>query len=253
MDAGPVVLIAGRQQIGWGVMRLFAPTDLFTRPPIFDIEKDERVGVTAANLTVNVTPSLRIDSVYAINSDFDRSRIGGRVTKTLGRFDLSLLGGKFLQDDVFGFAFSGDVKKAGVRGEFIYDRAEFGDDFVQFAGGVDYGFENTFYFALEYFFNGQGTNNPLTAPILPSGSQIRAVHKNFIALMLKYDFTPLWTANLQAIVDLNGGSLFVNPETKYSVFSWMDISGGAHIPVGKTNGEFTAVPNVYYFQSQLFF
>jgi hypothetical protein len=254
LDPGPFILTVGRQKIDWGVMRLFSPVDLFTRLPIFEVEKEERIGATAANLMIPVGASLRINPVYAFHPDFDRSRIAGRITKTVGRFDLSLLGGKFLRDEIFGFDFSGDVKDAGVRGEFIYDRADFGNDFVQLAAGVDYGFENTFYFAIEYFFNSQGTNNAATiTPFPPTGTQIQSVHEHFIGLQLKYDLTPLWMVALENVVDVNGGSIFIYPETKYSVFEWMDLGAGAQIPVGKEGGEFTAVPNLFYFQTQLFF
>lgn len=253
IDPGFLTFKTGRQKVDWGVMRLFSPVDLFTRLPIFDIEKDERVGATAANLSVPIGASLRINPVYAFHSDFDRSRVGARVTKTVGRFDVSVLGGRFLKDGVFGVDFSGEIKGAGVRGEFIFDKADQGGNFVQFASGVDYGFANSFYFAVEYFFNGRGTNNPLTAPRVPSGSQIASVHESFIGLQMKYDLTPLWTVSLENIVDLNGGSIFLNPQMKYEFIAWLVATAGSQLPVGRGGGEFTASPNVYYFQTQLFF
>lgn len=254
VDAGPVVFIAGRQKVDWGVMRLISPGDLFTRLAVFDIEKEERVGATAANLTVTPVTGLKLNVVYEAQTDFDRARIAGRITKTLGHFDVSALGGKFLQDEVFGFDMTGDLGKAGIRGEFIFDRSELGRDFVQFAAGVDYGWENSLYLAFEYFFNSQGTNNPLTAALLlPGGSQILTVHENFLSLQGKYDITPLWSIMLMTIVDVNGGSVFINPETKYAPLSWLEVSGGAHLPVGRGDGEFTVIPNVYYFQTQIFF
>lgn len=253
LDLDPVVFIAGRQKIDWGVMRLFSPTDLFTRLPIFDIEKDERVGVTAANVTVTPMTGLKINAVYAIDPDIDQSRIGGRITKTLGRFDVSALGGRFLQDEMVGFDLTGDVKKAGVRGEFIYDHAQFAKDFVQLAAGVDYGWENSLYVAVEYFFNGQATNTFVATPLLPLGTQIQSRHKHFVSLQLKYDITPLWKVMLMNVVDVAGGSFFVNPETRYAPLSWLEFTGGAHVPIGRARGEFTAIPNVYYLQTQMFF
>lgn len=253
LDPGFLRLSVGRQKIDWGVMRLLSPVDLFTPISLFDVEKEEKVGETAANLSIPFG-SLKINSVYAFNPDFDRSRIGGRITKTIGRFDVSALGGRFLRDGIFGFDFSGDVKGAGVRGELIYDLAGIGKDFVQFAGGMDYGFENTFYFALEYFFSSQATNTAATSlPFPATANQIKSVHKNFLSLLLKYDVTPLWTVSLQNITDMNGASFFINPETKYSFFSWLDFTTGVHLPVGRTGGEFTTIPYVYYFQTQLFF
>lgn len=254
LDPGPLVLTVGRQKIDWGVMRFFSPVDLFTRLPIFDVEVDERIGTTAVNLAVPVGSSLRFNPVYAVGPQWDRSRVGGRVTKTVGRFDLAVLGGRFLRDAVFGFDFAGEIKKAGVRGEFIFDRAGVGDNFVQLALGLDYGFENTFYFALEYFLNSQGTNHAATiTPFPATANQIRSVHENFIGLQIKYDLTPLWVVSLEEIADLNGGSFFLHPETKYSFFEWLEVAIGAQLPVGKGGGEFTAVPNLYYLQTEVFF
>lgn len=263
LDLGPVVFVGGRQKVDWGVMRLVSPGDLFTRVAVFDVEREERVGATAANLTVTPVDGLKINAVYEVSPDFDRSRLGGRITKTIKRFDVSVLGGKFLQDENFGFDFTGDLGKAGIRGEFVYDRAELVDDFLQFALGIDYGWENSLYLALEYFFNGNGRGLPIwastaseglpTALTFPTGGQVQSVHKNFAELQAKYDLMPLWSVMMLTIVDLNGGSVFLNPETKYAPLSWLEISGGAQIPVGKAGGDFTALPNTYYFQTQIFF
>lgn len=253
-DQEPVTLVMGRQKIDWGVMHAFSPVDLFTRLPIFDIEKEERVGNTAANLMIAPREGLKLNMVYAFHPTFDRSRLAGRVTKTLGHYDVSVLGGRFLRDKIFGFDFTGDLKKAGVRGELIYDHADVGKNFVQGAVGIDYGFENTFYFLIEYFYNGQGTNNATTlTPFPPSGVQIQSVHQNFLATLVKYEPTPLWRVSLQNDIDLNGGSFFINPETKYSFYDWLEGVAGAHFPIGRSQGEFTPIPNVYYFQTQVYF
>ncbi len=251
-DPGPFVMTVGRQKIDWGSMRLFSPGDLFTRIPIYDIEKEERVGVTAVQVQIPVA-GFRINPVYAFDRQGDRSRAGARVTRTFGHFDVSVLGGRFLKDACVGIEITGDLQQAGVRAEFLYDWAGIGRNFAQLALGVDYGFSNTLYVALEYFFNGQGTNNAATiTPFPATANQIQSVHQNFAGLEVKYDLTPLWMARMETIVDLNGGSVFLNPEMKYSIFSWFEVSGGAQIPAGKTGGEFTALPAVYYVQAEVF-
>lgn len=255
LDGGPATLVLGRQKVDWGVMRLFSPVDLFNELPLFHIEREERVGATAANLNLTIRQNLKINAVYDVNPDGDRSRVGARITQTVGHFDVSLLGGRFLRDGLIGFDFAGDVKKAGVRGELIYDITDVGDHFTQFAAGIDYGFENTLYVALEYFYNGQGgsflSGGP--TPFLPVGVRIQSVHKSFAGLLVKYDLTPLWKVFLQNIVDVGGGSAFVVPETKYSFYDWLDVLAGAQLPFGRSGGEFTAIPNTYYLQAQLFF
>ena len=254
VNLGILDVRVGRQKIDWGIMRLFSPGDLFHPLPIFDVEKSERVGATAAQVTLTPWDGTKLGAVYAFDQDPDRTRIAGRLTRTMGHFDVSAFGGKFLRDHIAGMDVTGDLLKAGVRGEFYFNDADVGDNFIQAAAGVDYGFANTLYLAAEYFYNGQGTNNPLTAPLsLPSAAQIRSVHKNFVGFQMKYELTPLWTVSAMDIIDMNGGSTFLNPETKYSLKEWLEFTAGAHFPIGSSTGEFTPVPNLYYFQTQMFF
>ena len=251
MDAPRISATLGRQRVDWGVMRIEPVADLFVRPPVFDIEKDEFVAPTAANLLIPLGP-FKINPVYTLESDFDRSRTGLRVTRTVGRYDLSVFGGRFLKDTIGGHDFEGDFYDIGIRGELLRDWAGVGGDFFQAAVGADYGFPNSLYFALEYFFNGQGTGSaalpfPATAPFL------QTVHRHFIGFETKYDLTPLWKVLLLSQTDPAGGSVLLYPELSYTLFEWMEVSGSGIFPVGKAGGEFTAVPNLYQFQAQLFF
>ncbi|MBI1909581.1 MAG: hypothetical protein HYS22_05375 [Deltaproteobacteria bacterium] len=260
LETEPVTLTVGRQKVDWGVMRLVSPADLFTPLALFGVEPEERVGVDAINLSWAITPTLKLNPAYTLNSNFDRSRTGARLTKTVGHFDLSLLGGRFLKDTVVGADISGDIGNAGIRGEFLYDRAAIENHFIQLALGADYGFQNGLTVALEYFMNGQFfLSNPATDPVTgnivfrETANQIKTVKTQFISLQAKYDLTPLWVLRMENIVDLEGASTFLRPETKYSLFSWMDFSVGALLPFGKTGGEFSAIPKLYYAQVQLFF
>lgn len=251
-----LTLIGGRQKIDWGVARLLSPTDLYTPLSTFALEPQEKVGTDAANMTVDLTKTTKLNLVYSIERYFDNSRTGVRLTQTIGRFDISALGGRFLQDKIIGFDFSGDINNVGVRGEFMYDFAVTQDDFVQLMVGADYGFANSFTLAGEYFFNGQAkdTFSPtfLLTP-LPTANQIQTQHSQFLALHLKYDITPLLTPDLVTIWDLLGSSVFIRPELKYAVLSWMDLTAYAHFPVGRTNGDFTSLPNLYALQLQMFY
>ncbi|HSA59481.1 MAG TPA: hypothetical protein VLJ37_07330 [bacterium] len=90
--------------------------DLFTPLTTFAIEREEKTGVTAANLTVSVNPALRVNPVYGFDPHIDRFRIVMRITQTVRRFDVSLLGGRFLRDAVVGFDFSGDFEEPAFEG-----------------------------------------------------------------------------------------------------------------------------------------
>lgn len=249
-----MTVTVGRQRVDWGVMRINPITDLFIRPPIFDVEKDEVIAPVAANLQIPIGSTWKLNPVYTVQSDFDRSRTGLRVTKTIWRFDVSALGGRFLRDTMAGFDFDGDIADIGVRGALTQDWTGAGNNFIQAAVGLDYGFPNTLYLAAEYFFNGQGTNNRLTALPFPATAPFfQTAHRHFFGAEARYELTPLWKILLISQTDIVGKSIVGNLETTYSLFSWMDLNGGALFPVGRDAGEFGAVPNLYYLQAQCFF
>ncbi|MBI2982336.1 MAG: hypothetical protein HYY44_08655, partial [Deltaproteobacteria bacterium] len=121
---GPFVLTVGRQRIDWGSARLLSPADLFTPISIFDVEKEEKTGSDAVNLVVPVGEKNRANLIYTAHRDFDQSRTGLRWTSTIEHFDLSVYGGRFRRDTIFGIDYSGDVKSSGLRGELNYNFAD---------------------------------------------------------------------------------------------------------------------------------
>ncbi|MBI2083200.1 MAG: hypothetical protein HYT76_06485 [Deltaproteobacteria bacterium] len=254
-DAGPFVLTVGRQKIDWGSARLLSPADLFTPISIFDVEKEEKTGSDAVNLVVPLGEKNRANLIYTADRDLDRSRTGLRWTSTVEHFDISLYGGRFQRDGIFGIDYSGDVGQSGLRGELNYNFANQADNFLQASLGLDHGFENSLYLLGEYFFNGQALNqrNPNLFLTTRSAQPIKTQYQHFFNTQAKYDLTPLWIVQLMNIWDLSGSSLFINPETVYELFSWLNLTGGALLPVGRTAGEFGAIPNFYYLQAQLFF
>ncbi len=254
LDIHPVLFILGQQRVDWGVMRILSPVDLFTQLSTFEIEREEKIGLPAANLMITAYPNLRINPVYAFDDDFGQTRSGLLLTQTFGSFDVSILGGRFLKDVILGFDFSGDIKKVGVRGEFIFDIADLGPDFVQLSFGLDYAFQNSAYINFEYFYNGQKGVIPLPIAVAPpTGNQIQSIHEHFLGMQIKYDLIPILTIRTLNIWDIAGLSFFINPELKYSAFDWLDFLAGVQILVGKNGGEFSQFPNVYYLQSQMFF
>jgi hypothetical protein len=254
-EKGPAVFILGRQEIIWGVMDIFSPVDLFTRLPLFDIEQDETEGLTAANLTYNLTDSLKINPVASFYPELSNCRFAARLTQTVGTFNLSGLGGRFLQDDIGGFDFDGQLWKfLGLKGEFIYDVAYNNDNFAQVSGGIYHNFGSSLYFSLEYFFNGQANGQPTDSPSFANtADQIKTIHKNFVSLQTKYDFLPTWNFFMQTIVDVNGGSIYLNPEVSWMAYPWWKLKVGTQFSDGEAGGDFVSVNDVYYLQTQFFF
>lgn len=249
-------LSVGRQRVNWGVARLLSPLDLYTPLATYSLEPSETVGLDSAYLIIPITEKTKLSTAYTINRQFDLSRTGMRLTQTVGRFDISAQGGRFLQDWIAGADFTGDVGGVGIRGEFMYDFAAFGKKFAQLTLGMDYGFANSLTLVAEYFYNGQATDTfspTFFLTPLPTANQIQTQHSQFIALSAKYDILPILTPSLFFTWDILGSSVFVRPEIKYSVLSWMDLTAFGQFPCGKQGGDFTQLPNLYAFQLQMFY
>jgi len=254
-DPGYFSIIFGRQRVAWGAAHLFSPSDLFTPLTLFDVEKEEKLGVDAVNLLVPLGSSAKLNFVYAIQDTFDNSRTALRLTKTVKRFDVSVYGGRFLQDYIFGADAAGEIGGMGLRGEVSYNVAQFGPDFAQLALEADYGFANTLYILGGYFYNGQAPNHsiPFFAFLNNSAQPIQTQYQHFLDAQVRYDITPLWKANLLVVYDLLGTSFFINPEMSYSVTSWFDLTGGAQLAAGRSQGEFGQLRNLYYLEGRLNF
>lgn len=254
-DPGFLSLIFGRQKIDWGAAHLFSPSDLFTPLTLFDVEKEEKLGVDAANLLIPIGSSAKLNLIYTVQDDIDKSRTALRFTKTVKHFDVSVYGGRFLQDVIFGADTSGEIGGMGIRGEVSYNVAEYGPNFAQLALEVDYGFANSFYVLGGYFYNGQAPNQqiPFFNFLNNSAQPIQTQYQHFLDTQLSYDITPLWKTNLVIVYDLLGTSFFINPEMSYSVTSWFDLSGGAQLAAGRSQGEFGQFRNLYYLEARLSF
>lgn len=254
-DPGFLSFIFGRQRIAWGSAHLFSPSDLFTPLTLFDVEKDEKWGVDAANLLIPLGSSAKLNLVYTLQNSINKSREALRLTKTIKHFDVSAYGGRFLQDIILGADTSGEIGGMGLRGEFSYNIAKFGKNFAQLSLEADYAWANSFYLLGGYFYNGQAPNRLIPFFVFQNNSAqpIQTQYQHFLDTQLRYDFTPLFKGNLLIVYDLLGTSFFINPEFSYSITSWFDLSWGAQLSAGRSQGEFTQIPKLYYVQGLLSF
>lgn len=254
-DPGFLSLVFGRQRVPWGAAHLFSPSDLFTPLTLFDVEKEEKLGVDAVNLLVPVGKAGKFNFVYTLQNAFDKSRTALRYTQTIKHFDVSVYGGRFLQDVIFGADTSGEIGGMGIRGEVSYNVAEYGPDFAQLALEADYGFANSLYILGGYFYNGQAPNQqiPFFNFLNNSAQPIQTQYQHFLEAQVGYDITPLWKTNLLIVYDLLGTSFFINPEMSYSITSWCNLTGGAQLAAGRSQGEFGQLRNLYYLEARLSF
>jgi hypothetical protein len=168
-------------------------------------------------------------------------------------YDLSIVVGEFREDNVIGFDFAGSIGDSGFRGEGVFTNPDEGNDFTRFVLSWDYNFPSTLYLLLEYLYNGGNIGEDASlADLARFTGEIVTGNKNFLALALGYELTPLIRPEFYAIFDIDGGGLFINPGIRYNVFTDLDWIIGVQIFPGD-EGEYKGLPDSFYTSLEWYF
>ncbi len=242
----------GRQRIAWGTAMLWNPMDILNPFNPIQLEREERQGVDAALLDWNYAALSRLSLVYARQQSNSSSAIRWRSNQK--GFDFSLMAGRFQNDSVIGFDFSGQVKNIGVKGEITRTDPKDMDSFIRAVIGVDYTFANTLSLNIEAYYNGQGTSeiNAYNFNTLFTG-KIQSLARHYLGSYLGYDISPLLRWNNYFIFNLDDNSYFVAPGLSYSLSDNIEFSGGIQAFKGSAGTEYGTLENLYYLQLQWFF
>lgn len=264
-------IVVGRQAISWGVGRFWTPSDIFVAFSPVEIDREFKTGVDAVSMKVPLGPSSQLETVYAaFGEDFRDHSAGTRVQTTVGNFDLGMLGAKSFTDFVTGPFFDGEIRGAGVRGEFTFTHNTTNPHpkeprtFFRAVSSVDYRFANSLYALLEYYYNGFGTKDPEEYSTL-FNSERRArgetfnVGRHYLGSALGYELHHLVNANLSTQWNLVDQSFLLGPLLVVSLSNEADLRTGAYFPFGtglvgrQVKSEYGLYPKVYYLQLRLYF
>ncbi|GMR21107.1 MAG: hypothetical protein BMS9Abin36_1706 [Gammaproteobacteria bacterium] len=245
-------LRVGRQRIAWGTAMLWNPMDLLNPFNPIQLEREERQGIDAALLDWNYDVLSRVSLVYARQRSGSSAAARWRTNQK--GFDLSFMAGRFRDDTVAGFDFSGQVGNIGVKGEITRTDMADEDSFIRAVVGADYTFANTLSLNLELYFNGQGS--PDTAGYdfsrLVTG-EVQSLARRYVGGYLGYDITPLLRWDNYLIFNLDDDSVFLAPNLAYSLSDNMEVTAGVQAFNGDPGTEYGTLENLYYLQFQLFF
>lgn len=247
-ESEKATLEVGRQQIPWGIGHFFTPTDLLNPFNPTQLELDEREGVDAVNLSLKKIAGLNPQFVYTPpGRQLHPQRYLARVSRDLYGYEVGLFGGRVKRDHAVGFDIAGNLRDSAVRGEFLYREAELEKDFIKFTVNADYNFPHNVHALLEYYFNGQGRREPLD---YQRDRQVRGdiqqLAKNYLALLLGYDLTPLLRIENRTIFNLDDVSLFIRPELQYEIISNLLLTAGAQLFGGDKEDELGQPKNIYF-------
>ena len=254
-NTAPFQVTAGKQVIDWGRMRFYSPMDLFNPISPFAIDRDERRGVDAVDIDFSSKDSIHLDTAYAAGPTFSDSNVGSRLLYRWHDYDLFLMGGDFENAKAVGGGFDGYLRNAGFRGEFTQTHGDNGRNFFRSAVGLEYAFFTKLSVVGEYFYNGGADDHN---PAALAGSyryftQTLTLKKHLAGVSVEYEIHPLVKVANSVLYDMEGTSVFFNPEIRYNVLTNLDLKGGAQLYWGGGNSEFADNQNVYYVQLQFFY
>jgi hypothetical protein len=237
----------GRQQIPWGVGYFFSPTDLFNPFLPTQLELDERPGVDAVYLSAGNLSTGTAGLAYTPKGgELHPRRVVGRLARDAGLAEVGLLGGLVASDSVAGADVRSPVGESTVRGEVLFRDPAGSGSFLKFLASADTNLPGNVYVLLEYFHNGEGKSriDDYDWDRLLAG-EVSQLARDYAAVMIGYDLTPLLRVESRAVVNLNDVSVLLRPELRYSLRNELTISAAAQLFVGRRNSEFGAAEDLY--------
>lgn len=247
--------VIGKQAIDWGKMRFYSPIDIFNSPQATAVEHDERMGTDAVNLNIALNDFFGINLIYAPGDQNSKNSMGVKAYKTIGTYDISLIAAEIRRNLVFGLAFDGYVKNAGLRGEVTHNKFDNGRAFTRASIGMDYNINDKIYTLMEHFYNGGADDNDVTAftSSFTDAREILSLKKHLTSLWVQYKFTPLIDFNTYVVYDWEGQSGMASPEVSYSLSQNLDLRLGSQMFWGASDSEFGLYEHLYYFEVQWYF
>jgi len=253
-DYGSGSVVAGQQRIAWGTAKLWNPTDLFNPYNPITLERDERLGVDAIRLEQVIGPLSKAVAAYAPGAISSKSSGAAKYMTHLHGYDLSVMGGIFHDRVAVGGDFAGSIKDVGIHGEGVVAFDEKSEIQPGFVVGGEYAFPNSFYFLVEYYYNGAGkadSRDYETARLLVG--EIVSLGRHYLGGLAGYDFSGVLRGEFYGIYNITDGSAFLQALLRYSLLTNLDWSIGSQVFVGNSAGEYGAPHKFYYTQVQWYF
>lgn len=230
---------AGRQTVSWATTLLFTPADPFAPFDPADPFREYRAGVDALRLQAFTGPFTELDLVLRLSELRDTTEVTalGRFSTAVGQWELSGWGGLLYGEGAAAGAATVTAGGAALRAEA---ELRWPDQTLRFSVGVDRSFPaagRDLYVALEYQRDGYGAADPdgyldlLFSDPFTRG-ELQVVGRDEAALQSSLQVTPLLTADLLAMWNLNDGSLLLAPAASWSLSNEVSLRSGLFLAFG---------------------
>ena len=255
---------AGRQRIAWGTCLVWNPLDLFNPYSVLDFDYEEKPGSDALRVQVYTGPVSTMEAAGGPGRDRRHVTYGIRYLRSLGGYDLAVVGGWERQFWRLGTGWAGQIAGGGFRGEILYsspdgtvvagsdtgiasvDGVSTGGklgDFWTAAVSYDYTFRNSLYIHGELLYNGLGTTGEagLRWAATPVAGELGPARYS-IFQEVAYDLTPLLRGDVFVVFNPNDRSWISIASAAYAFATDWELDMLAIPAGGKVGSEFGGTP-----------
>ncbi len=243
-------LIAGRQPINLATTFYFTPNDFFAPFSAQAFYRMYKSGVDAVRAEVRLGNLSQLslisvlgyeresdsDTGWSRDPDWHRTSYVGRISKTFRDFEWALLGGVVREADVIGGSLQGELFQwLGIRSEGHFADPDDSQRNLELSLGIEHRWENSLNLRLEHFYHGNGASSVSDYDITPTTAQGNSIYlgRNYTALGIGYEFTPLLNAEMLTIANLIDHSYLLSFNAIYSLSDEAELATNLGVPIGK--------------------
>lgn len=271
-------LIVGRQPINLATTFYFTPNDFFApftaqafyrvyKPGIDALRAEMRLGDLSQLSLFSVLgyeKNSRSDTNWSDDPDGDRTSYVGRVATVFRDFEWALLGGVVYDTDIIGGSLQGELFQwLGIRaeGHFADPDNSQRDSYSELSFGIEHRWENSLNLRLEQFYHGSGADSASDYSTTATTAQGQGLYlgRNYTALGVGYEFTPLLNAEVLAIANLTDHSYLLSFNAVYSLSDEAELVVNLGAPIGEKpegaeiKSEFGLYPYSFNLEVRLYF
>jgi hypothetical protein len=215
---------AGRQRINWGMANIWNPNDIFNSYNVLDFDYEERPGADAVKMQYQINDLSGVEAAIA-NGPFGSATVAAKYSLNRDEYDWQFLAGTYARRFTAGLGWSGNLGKAGFKGEtqMYYKQDSF---VVNVSAEVDYITEKGWYFNAGFLYNQQGIYSDIDDwndfKFSNTPDNLMPTRWNVLAGSSKA-FTPLFTGNLMVIYAPGTNMLILFPSMSYNLLTNLDL------------------------------
>jgi len=220
MESGDLTI--GRQAITFGSARMINPTDVFLPFDVRTLNTEYRTGIDAIRFQKPIGQLGELDMGVVLGPDgkAENSSAFVQLSTNASGNDYQFTAMRFAEQNLLGV---GVLSALGSVG-FWFEAAQVSgdDDYTRASTGIDYAFNEDVFAMVEYHFNGAGSDKAneylgQLNDVAYNEGGVFLLGQNYLIPVVNWQASTLLSFSMQALANLDDGSLFVSANADYSL------------------------------------